>query len=53
VRELALGTKIVLLVEKANHPALVQLAAEFKTQRPLVPPPDPIAFQQQKALYTE
>jgi len=26
---------------------------EFKAQRPTVQPPDPIAFQQQKALISE
>lgn len=44
---------MVLLVEKANHNILAQLAQEFRAQRPSVPPPDPIAFQQQKALFSE
>ena len=29
------------------------MAFELRAQRPIIPPPDPIAFQQQKALYTE
>jgi hypothetical protein len=53
VRELALGTKIVLLVEKADQKLLTQLAFESRALRPITPPPDPIAFQQQKSLYTE
>jgi len=43
----------VLLVENFISDKLAQLAYEQRSQRPTVAPPDPIAFQQQKALYTE
>lgn len=53
MREFALGTRLVLLVENFVSERLAQLAYEHRSQRPIVAPPDPIAFQQQKALFTE
>lgn len=53
VREFALGTKLVLLVENFDVGGVGRLAGEYRGQRPVVAPPDPIAFQQQKALYSE
>lgn len=52
VRERALGTRIVLMIEEFNEYRINQLAQQYRTQRPTTPPPDPITFQQQKSLET-
>lgn len=50
---MALGTKLVYMIEEIDNPKINQLANHYKCQRPTIPPPDPITFQQQKPIESE
>ena len=37
------------MIEYIDEIMMEELAQQYKSQRPIVPPPDPITFQQQKS----